>query len=244
MPLTELWWLQQTNADVPAENRWLSLWEADRAATLLISKRRNDWRLGRWTAKRAVAVVLGMPQDVISLSKIEVKPTASGAPEVFVSNAAPELTISLSHREGVAICAVAAGGVQLGCDLELIEAHSEAFIRDYFTMDEQAIIAASHKGERQALVALIWSTKESALKALTTGLREDTRSVSVYSPHHSVGSRCWTELDVRLSGGRQLSGWWQTSDRLLRTIIAEPKARSPLNLAPSCDAMSPVNLLG
>ncbi len=140
MSLTEVWWLQQTEADVPPGDQWLSLWEADRAASFRIPKRRNDWRLGRWTAKCAVAMHLAMSQDAGSLSQIEVRPAVSGAPEVFISNVAADMTISLSHRAGAAICAVAAAGVQLGCDLELIEPHTQGFVRDYFTAEEQAIV--------------------------------------------------------------------------------------------------------
>ena len=51
------------------------------------------------------------------------------------------VTISISHRDGIAICAVTAGNVMLGCDLELVETRSTAFIADYFTKTEQELIA-------------------------------------------------------------------------------------------------------
>lgn len=241
MSATEVWLLQQAEADLPADDKWLSPWEADRVASFRIPKRRNDWRLGRWTAKRAVSVYLAIPQDAISLAKIEVKPAASGAPEVFISSTAPRLTISLSHRGGVAICAVASAEVQLGCDLELIEPHSEAFVRDYFTSEEQAIVDAADEEQRQALVALIWSSKESALKALGTGLREPAQSVSVCRMDHLSANDCWTEVSVRIPSGRQLSGWCRRSEKLLRTIIAEPKAKIPITLASVCGTISLVD---
>ena len=58
----------------------------------------------------------------------------------------PQVTISLSHRSGAAICAVAPAGVDLGCDLEVIEPRSEAFVADYFTVDEQALVAQVVRG--------------------------------------------------------------------------------------------------
>ena len=52
----ELYWLEQTYADVPAENDWLSANEAVRLNTMRFARRRSDWRLGRWTAKNALAL--------------------------------------------------------------------------------------------------------------------------------------------------------------------------------------------
>jgi hypothetical protein len=36
---------------VPAENDWLSAIEGVCLNSMRFAKRRNDWRLGRWTAK-------------------------------------------------------------------------------------------------------------------------------------------------------------------------------------------------
>ena len=83
------------------------------------AKRRDDWRLGRWTAKRALAAYLNLPSNPQTLADIEIRPAPSGAPEVFVANKPAAVTISLSHRGGVAACAVAPSGMELGCDLEM-----------------------------------------------------------------------------------------------------------------------------
>ncbi len=39
-------------------------------------------------------------------------------------------------------------GVELGCDLEVIEPRSEAFLSDYFTAEEQALVARAHATDR------------------------------------------------------------------------------------------------
>ena len=100
-------------------------------------------------------------------------------PKCVLRGRAETVTISISHRNGIAICAVAVGIVKLGCDLEIIEARSDAFIADYFTAEEQELIAQGRQEDRLLLVSLLWSAKESALKALHVGLRADTRSVEV-----------------------------------------------------------------
>jgi 4'-phosphopantetheinyl transferase len=175
----DVYWLEQTEADVPQRSDWLSASEAARLNDMRFAKRRADWRLGRWTAKRAVAVCLNVPAHPQGLAEMEIRPAPSGAPEVFFANKSAPVTISLSHRAGTAVCAVALSGAALGCDLELIEPRSDGFVADYFTTEEQALVARAFAADRPRLCALLWSGKESALKALRAGLRLDTRCVSV-----------------------------------------------------------------
>ncbi len=177
--LVKVYWLEQTEADVPPQNDWLGAGEIARLNALRFPKRRADWRLGRWTAKRAVSIYRNAPTDPRAFACIEVRPAASGAPEIFLDREPAAVVISLSHRNGVAMCAVAPPETELGCDLETIEPRSDAFITDYFTSDEQSFVAQAPATERFRLLALLWSAKESALKALREGLRLDTRSVTV-----------------------------------------------------------------
>src|SRR4051794_28418330 len=125
--------LEQTGADVPAGTEWLGLSELQCLRGLRFEKRRADWRLGRWTAKRALAAYLKMPSGSRDLAALEIRPAPSGAPEVFLDDRPAGISISLSHRSGVALCAIGSSGVALGCDLEVVEPHSNAFCADYFT---------------------------------------------------------------------------------------------------------------
>ena len=175
----KVYWLEQTEPDVPGVKEWLSAKERVQLNALRFAKRRADWQLGRWTAKHAVAACLQLPADLHNLAKIEVRPGPSGAPETFLGNKWAPVTISLSHRAGRAVCAVAPDRSALGCDLEVIEPHSDAFIADYFATEEQALVARAAPADRPWLVTLLWSAKESALKALRAGLRLDTRGVIV-----------------------------------------------------------------
>ena len=229
----KVYWTEQTAADVPLDDAWLSAAECTRLDAMLIAKRRADWRLGRWTAKSAVARYLRLvaPQD---FRRIELRPAPSGAPVVFLAGQPAPVTVSLSHRTGAAVCAVAEPGLALGCDLELIEPHSDAFIGDFFTAEEQALLARVAAAERNRLVALLWSAKESALKAIRVGLRADTRSVAV-SPADSLmygsGTRVWRPLHLRFTGGQFAEGWWQDDGNLLRTLVAAPPPAAPILLA-------------
>jgi len=226
-----VYWLEQTEADVPLENDWLSANEAARLNSMRFAKRRTDWRLGRWTAKRALCVCLNVPAHPQVFKKTEIRPATSGAPEVFLAGQPAAVTISLSHRNGVAACAVAMSSVEMGCDLEMVEPRSDAFVADYFTTEEQALVARASADDRPRLLALLWSAKESALKALHEGLRLDTRSVTVSPFAASFDLNGWSPLQVRYTGGQLFHGWWQNTDNLLRTVVSAQPLDSPIPLS-------------
>ena len=233
--MLRVYWLEQLEADLPAQDDWLSAGEAACLATMRIPKRRADWRLGRWTAKRAVAACRRLPADLYSLSLIEIRPAPSGAPEVFLRGQPAAVAISLSHSCGTALCALAESGVRLGCDLEAVEPRSPAFVTDYFTGGEQELIACANAAERPQLVTLLWSAKESALKAIAEGLRLDTRDVAVnLSERLATGFACdsaeWRPLEVHCKDGRLFQGWWRQAGGLMRTLVTSPAPSPPIRL--------------
>ena len=225
-----VYWLEQTEADVPPEDDWLSPNEAACLNGYALCQAPSDWRLGRWTAKRALSVCLDWPAHPQVFKKMDIRPAASGAPEVFFANQPAAVTISLSHRDGIAACAVAMCGAEMGCDLEIVEPHSDAFVADYFTSDEQALVARAAAADRPWLLALLWSAKESALKALHEGLRLDTRSVTVSPFVPAFDLNGWSPLEVRYTGGRVFQGWWQHAENILRTVVAVQPLDSPTRL--------------
>jgi 4'-phosphopantetheinyl transferase len=228
--MADVFWLEQTEADVPGENDWLTPGEFLRLNNLRFAKRRSDWRLGRWTAKRALAICLNLPDDGQSLAKIEIRAAPSGEPESFLNQQPSGSTISLSHSSGRALCAVAPAKVALGCDVERIESRSDSFVVDYFTAEERAQIARSPAAERSLLVTLLWSAKESALKALHAGLRLDTRSVVVNIGNVSPGGDAWHHLRVRKTDDREFHGWWQSCSDFVRTLVSAPPPDRPVHL--------------
>ncbi len=225
-----VYWLEQTEADLPAENDWLSANEAVCLNGMRFAKRRADWRLGRWTAKRALSVYLDVPAHPQVLKKIEIRAAPSGAPEVFFGDQPAAVTISLSHRAGLAACAVTKSGVEMGCDLEMVEPRSDAFVADYFTLEEQALIASASAADRPRLLALLWSGKESALKALHEGLRLDARSVIVSPGNSAFDLHGWSPMEVRHTDRRIFNGWWQHADGIVRTLVAAPPPYPPIRL--------------
>jgi 4'-phosphopantetheinyl transferase len=218
-------WLEQSASDVPSGDWWLSEGERARLNGLQIPKRRADWRLGRWTAKQAAALYLNLPRTERVLAGIELRPAPSGSPEVFLHGRAAPMQLSLSHSLGVGLCVVAPAGAELGCDVETVEPRCPVFLVDYFTDEERELVARTPVDRRDQVVTLLWSVKESALKALGCGLRSDTRSVNV-APADFLQTHGdnWVPVSAAHVSGKNFFGWWRASRDLVRTIVADSMA--------------------
>src|SRR5581483_8102571 len=129
----DVYWLQQTQMNLPGGVDWLSSRESSRMHEFHFPKRRADWVLGRWTAKLAVASHLRLCRDHETLRSIEIIAAPSGVPEILFAGKLLDVAISLTHSGDVAACALSSSSQALGCDLEQIEPRSDAFIVDYFT---------------------------------------------------------------------------------------------------------------
>jgi 4'-phosphopantetheinyl transferase len=224
-----------SEVEVPAGDEWLSPAERGTLAALRFPARRRDWRLGRWVAKRAAAGLLGPVPT-------EVRAAADGAPELLVAGRPAPVAISISHRGGLGACLAAVAGRAAGCDLELVEPHSPALARDFFTPAELALVDSAGPAGRDLVVALVWSAKESALKALREGLRLDTRDVEVRVPLEAGallpggGGSGWRPLRV-VHGARSFDGWWRRlSSGHLLTVVTDHACEPPPLILSALDA--------
>lgn len=240
----KVFWLEQTEADLPDGNEWLSESEAVRLNGMRFPKRQSEWRLGRWTAKRALASCLKFRGGPEYLRLLEIRSAFSGEPQAFVEGKPAPVTVSLSHRAGVALCTIVLSVANLGCDLEKIESRDDVFIADYFTREEQHSLAGVPVESRDWLVTLLWSAKESALKALHEGLRLDTQSVNVQvGPSHGASlddsdgklrskGRChrtvWYPLEIQFHETNLFHGCWCREGDLVRTIAVGAREIEPV----------------
>ena len=229
-------WLLQSSAAHPAiaqgiaPEGLLSPAEAARLATMPVAKRRRDWLLGRWTAKRLLQERVARRAGVLlPFSAFTIASDPDGAPRVIVDSlAAPgidalgSLPVSISHSNGQAFCGLHAGPGTLGVDIERIEPRAPEFAQDYFTTPELAQLHAAPPSQRDLLTTLIWSAKEAALKSLRLGLTVDTRSVSC-APAEGYGpSWGWGTLGVTSTlqaAGAGFAGWWRTVGEYVLTVV-------------------------
>lgn len=218
-------WLLRTAADVPEHDDWLSARERATLARFTAPHRRAEWRLGRFTAKRALAAGLNGIGD--ALVRVEVHALANGAPRAFLDGRLLPFAISLSHVGGIACCALADAGSALGCDVEPVAERPGPFMEDFFTAAERERVAAACEAERGRLASLIWSAKESALKALETGLRLDTREVETVLPHGRPVDG-WRPVSVYYRVGRiTFCGWWRVDGGHVVTVVGRPALPLP-----------------
>jgi 4'-phosphopantetheinyl transferase len=226
---SSMWWLARGEEHLPRDRSWLSAGEVAYVDSKRFTKRRTEFLVARWTAKQTLARVLSMPSTPAGLRRIEVRHAASGAPVAVIDGEPVDLQISLTDRAGWAVCVVGTGPGPVGCDLELVELRSDAFVRDYLTAAEQRHVDTAADLEARNLAAnLLWSAKESGLKVLTTGLRRDTRSVEVTAAAGSVGR--WARLTVRTVEGQEFPGWWRRFGGFILTVAAAEACAAPTAL--------------
>lgn len=210
---------------VPDGDDWLTPAERAYADRQRFTKRRSEFRIARYTAKSALAHVLALPCDPAAFGRIEIRHEPSGAPYVCVDGSRADCQLSLTDRADWAVCLIGGTAARIGCDLELVEPRSAAFVADFLTPHEQRYVAAADSPDVAA--NLIWSAKESALKVLTTGLRRDTRSVEVVAQAPGAG---WRQLSITAAEGTAYSGWWRRYGSFVLTIAAAAPVEPPLAL--------------
>jgi 4'-phosphopantetheinyl transferase len=207
----------QTSAQVPANDSWLSEGEKKISAGFRVPKRRADWRLGRWTAKRVVCASL--VQEDIVLSSLEIRAAEDGAPEAFYEGNPAAVSISISHSRDRSLCAAGPPGMGIGCDLEWVEPREGNFAADYFTPEEISFVMQA-PAKKELAETLIWSAKETTLKILRKGLSRDTRSVLI-RPDFSGPDEFWRSWTGRcLESECLFNGWWHLADGFIYTIAS------------------------
>jgi len=224
MPIPIYWMLIDSLKTALEASDFLSPSELQKFSAFRFPKRRNEWLLGRWTAK---ALVHSIPAyQHYSLDQIEIRNALEGAPFVQLpGRAAPAECLTISHTEKFAVCALATGlDVHVGTDLEKIEARTETFSLDYFTPAERRLVEEYPAETRALVVTLIWSAKESMLKALGVGLRRDTRSVEVHGLEGRLpggdGHGKWQKIQVgeQPDSRRNWAAWWQRRGSFVLTL--------------------------
>jgi phosphopantetheinyl transferase (holo-ACP synthase) len=135
------------------------------------------------------------------------------------------------------------GLVQVGVDIEGVEARSDSFVQAYFAADEMHWIGQALDDEQALMATITWSAKEAVLKALQLGLTVDTRRV-VCLPATGMeltanAEHSWSEVHVQIApdllpealrrAGRlpptsdyewQIRGWWRRAGHFVLTLAA------------------------
>lgn len=153
-------------------NRWLqslSQDEQERAATYRFERDRASFIAGRYLLRRLLSVHTGTAPGKVALS-----PDKHGKLRIEGRDG-PQF--SLANADGLVTVAVASGCDYLGIDCERADAEIEEAAWDsYCSADERRWLAQLPEHERAREAIALWTLKESHLKALGIGLREDPRN--------------------------------------------------------------------
>ncbi len=236
-----LYWLLQSQSahpDLPlgqAPAELLTPQEQVQLDQFTSQQRRRDWLLGRWTAKRLLRKVIahrfGLQAPLCAIT-IHTKPNGAPFPEVYLPLEDRGFNLSLSHKEGYALCAVVEGRhTPVGADLEWIEPRDENFVRDFSSCAEQALLTSRAPRLRDLQVTALWSAKEAALKATGQGLRIEPRDVSCLIEPVAAEPQNWIPFKIdwnpKLSVAAslpQLTGWWHVLGRFVLTVVTADDA--------------------
>ncbi len=228
-----IYWLMQTQAEMPEMEQYLAAYldeaEREKLASLHMEKRRRDWLLGRWTAKRLLQkVIWEATKTTVPLDLIAINNNGDGVPYYQSPITNLQLSISLSHGNGRAfVAAVVKPDWLLGADMELVAPRPAGFVAEYFTEAEAELIERVNGVGRDRLVTAVWSAKEAVLKTLRLGLSVDTRAVSCLLEVGGGDTAVWRPFTIRLDEARlsrpapDLSGWWRSDGDFVLTLAAQ-----------------------
>ncbi|MDX1414467.1 MAG: 4'-phosphopantetheinyl transferase superfamily protein [Candidatus Promineifilaceae bacterium] len=229
-------WLITKAADHPELLRgvppagMLSADEAVVFGSLKVTKRRQDWLLGRWTVKQLLQEAIRKESgQAVPHAAMSILAAKDGAPTVqFAADYAryeSRFTISISHSHKTAFCAVLQKpDWPMGVDLEWIEKRPAQFAEQFFTEKERAFLKQTPAYLTDVQITALWSGKEAALKAVRHGLRLDTRCVECHFGIVEQAPREWTRFHIQWDQQAadkslpRLQGWWQAADDYVLTM--------------------------
>jgi 4'-phosphopantetheinyl transferase len=146
---------------------WLSDAELLRLDTFGSEKRRQEFLLGRAAARQLLASQFGIPEkDVV----IEVG--ADGAPRIPY----PRWRLSIAHSRDLAAATVFSQ--QIGVDVEPIVQRRSDLYRYLLHPDEYPVLAHTKLPHNEAQI-LLWSLKESVLKARRSGFQISPKRLKI-----------------------------------------------------------------
>ena len=152
-----------TATDGAAARLALTPHEASTCARLPGSDRQRDFRAGRLAAKRAAMGFVGRGPSW----RMEVRSRVDGSPSLSLLDPrgrwrTRSVQLSISHRDGRAVAAIARAGMRVGVDLERVGAVPRRLAGHFLTPREQGLAGGDDP-------TVLWSLKEAAWKALGLG---------------------------------------------------------------------------
>lgn len=124
---------------------------------------------GRAAARQALREILGAYLGV-GPAAVELTVGENGKPGLAA--ATPPLSFNLSHSGGVALVAVAAGGVEIGVDVERLRPRRDLvrLAARWLPEGDAAAVASASDGDRERVFYAAWTRHEARAKCTGAGL--------------------------------------------------------------------------
>lgn len=136
------------------------------------NKKRAEWLAGRIAAKEAISELLVQDNLILGYKEIFIERKPSGQP--FFK----DIGISISHTENYAAAEATKLG-PVGIDIENIRGFPDLVYEKFLTDNEKQWLNSLDESERNSNTTLLWSLKESYLKALGVGLRKHMSEIEL-----------------------------------------------------------------
>jgi phosphopantetheinyl transferase len=132
---------------------------------IIFQQYRNKKRQFEWLAGRLAAKSAAKKHPLLNhLTNVEILRFESGAPFICRCN---NLTVSISHSGVLAVAVIAPFAI--GIDIEKIESRPDAFVKTWFTENEQNNFNNMDLDQRVNAVNLAWTHKEAISKTIQLG---------------------------------------------------------------------------
>lgn len=228
--MSHVHWLIQEEGDLPRDDGWLAGDEVAQLADMPDGRRRTDWRLGCWTAKRALTYLLVAAPTLRPPAWLEIDPGDDGDPKVLVGGQPAPVKISVSGERGRAACVIAPAGIVVGCDLKRVASPDPGTADGSLTELESQLVKGAPEADRALLVSLLLSAKEGAGEVLRGRVGTAPGELETI-PFQGPSRRGWRPLVVRYGTGDQvLHGWWRREGGHVLTLLCHPASRLPVAL--------------
>ena len=147
------------------------------------SFKQRDWLVGRYSAKKVVQdYFLNNENKSIDLNKIEIISNPFQKP-IFklLSETKVKTNISISQCDVLGVAAIDESEKEglVGVDIERIRNFKKNILHSFLTPKELAQIEKANPAEKIFLPTLVWSFKESYLKALGLGLTHHPKHIEL-----------------------------------------------------------------
>lgn len=227
---TRLWWVRpETFLASPAMLALLSDQERAQQQRFLPPAKRQEYLVTRILVRSVLGEALGVaPQALQFISNEWGRPAVVS--DLMPEKSASPLYFNVSHTEGLIVCLVSTEG-EVGVDTESFARAPDllALAPDVFSAKELSELAALPVQDQPQRAVVLWTLKESYIKARGMGLSIPLDKFSFC--FESGGIRLEVEPDLQDDGKRWQFQWENFGAHCISTAIALPKAVAVENLA-------------